>query len=94
MIDRDARPEQGGVFDAQGVLIRGVVELSTDEALQEEVSRQVLTRYLGPEGEQYLDDMLQDGKPGKNRVVAKIIPEHMSGWDFRKLPGAGGASTA
>jgi hypothetical protein len=38
--------------------------------------------------------MLQAGKPGKNRVVAKIIPEHMSGWDFRKLPGAGGASTA
>jgi PPOX class probable F420-dependent enzyme len=94
MIDRDARPDQGGVFDAQGVLIRGLVELSTAETLQEEVSRKVLTRYLGPEGERYLDDMLQDGKPGKNRVVAKIIPEHMSGWDFRKLPGAGGASTA
>jgi PPOX class probable F420-dependent enzyme len=94
MIDRDARPEQGGVFDAQGVLIRGLVELSTDETLQEEVSRKVLTRYLGPEGERYLDDMLQDGKPGKNRVVAKIIPEHMSGWDFRMLPGAGGVSTA
>jgi hypothetical protein len=70
------------------------VELSTDETLQEEVSRKVLTRYLGPKGERYLDDMLQDCKPGKNRVVAKIIPEHMSGWDFRKLPGAGRASTA
>jgi hypothetical protein len=94
MIDRDVRPEQGGVFDAQGVLIRGTVELSTDETLQEEVSRKVLRRYLRDEGERYLDDMLQDGKPGKNRVVEKVIPEHMSGWDFRKLPGAGGASTA
>jgi nitroimidazol reductase NimA-like FMN-containing flavoprotein (pyridoxamine 5'-phosphate oxidase superfamily) len=94
MIDRDARPEQGGVFDAQGVLIRGTVELSTDEMLQEEVSRTVLRRYLGDEGERYLDDMLQDGKPGKNRVVAKVIPEHISGWDFRKLPGADGSSTA
>jgi hypothetical protein len=94
MIDRDARPEQGRVFDAQGVLIRGTVELSIDETLQKEVSRKVLRRYLGDEGERYLDDMLQDGKPGKNRVVAKVIPEHMSGWDFRKLPGASGSSTA
>ena len=92
MIDRDARPEHGGVFDAQGVLMRGTVELSTDETLQAEVSRKVLTRYLGDEGEQYLDDMLQDGKPGKNRVVAKIVPEHISGWDFRKLPGTDGGS--
>ena len=92
MIDRDARPEHGGVFDAQGVLMRGTVELSTDETLQEEVSRKVLTRYLGDEGEQYLDDMLQDGKPGKNRVVAKIVPEHISGWDFRKLPGTDGGA--
>jgi integrase/recombinase XerD len=57
-------------------------------------SLQVLTRYLGNEGEQYLEDMLQDGKPGKNRVVAKVVPEHLSGWDFRKLPGAGGGLTA
>jgi general stress protein 26 len=94
IIDRDARPEHGDLFDAQGVLIRGTVELSTDETLQEEVSRRVLRRYLGDGGERYLDDILQDGKPGKNRVIAKVIPEHMSGWDFRKLPGASGASTA
>ncbi len=83
MIDRDTRPEHGGMFDAQGVLIRGTVELSTDETLQEAVLRQVLTRYLGDEGEPYLDDMLQDGKPGNNRVIAKVIPEPLSGWDFR-----------
>jgi nitroimidazol reductase NimA-like FMN-containing flavoprotein (pyridoxamine 5'-phosphate oxidase superfamily) len=94
IIDRDARPEHGDVFDAQCVLIRGTVELSTDETLQEDVSLKVLRRYLGGEGERYLEDILQDGKPGKNRVIAKVIPEHMSGWDFRKLPGAGGASTA
>jgi PPOX class probable F420-dependent enzyme len=94
IIDRDARPEHGGMFDAQGVLIRGTVELSTDETLQEEVSRKILRRYFGDEGERYLDDVLQDGKPGKNRVIAKVIPEHLSGWDFRKLPGGGGVSTA
>ena len=65
IIDRDAWLEHGGVFDAQGVVIRGTVELSTDETLQEEVARKVLRRYLGDEGEQYVDEMLQDGKPGK-----------------------------
>ena len=73
------------MFDAQGVLIRGTVERSTDETLQEAVSRQVLTRYVGDEGEQYLDDMRQDGKPGKDRVVAMVVPEHLSGWDFRRF---------
>jgi hypothetical protein len=94
MIDRDARPEHGGMFDAQGVLIRGTVELSTDETLQEAVSRQVLTRYVGDEGEPYLDDMRPDGKPGKHHIVAKVVPEHLSGWDFHKLPGAQGTSIA
>jgi PPOX class probable F420-dependent enzyme len=90
IIDRDARPEHGGVFDAQGVVIRGTVELSTDEALQEEVARKVLRRYLGDEGEQYVDEMLQDGKPGKNRVIAKVKPESIFAWDFRKLQSSGG----
>ena len=90
IIDRDARPEHRGVFDAQGVVIRGTVELSTDEALQEEVARKVLRRYLGDEGEQCVDEMLQDGKPGKNRVIAKIKPESIFAWDFRKLQSSGG----
>lgn len=93
MIDRDVRPEQGGVFDAQGVLIRGTVELSTDDTLQEEMARQVIRKYLGDDGEQYVEPVLQDGKPGKNRVVAKVTPEHISGWDFRKLQGADGDAT-
>jgi hypothetical protein len=94
MIDRDARPEQGGVFDAQGVLIRGTVELSTDDTLREEMARQVIRKYLGDEGEQYVDPVLQDGKPGKKRVVGKVKPEHIAGWDFRKLQGAAGDATA
>jgi PPOX class probable F420-dependent enzyme len=90
IIDRDARPEQGGVFDAQGVVIRGIVELSTDETLQEEMSRKVLRKYFGDEGDQYVDVILEDGKPGKNRVVVKVRPENIFAWDFRKLEGAGG----
>ena len=72
------------MFDAQGVVMRGTVELSTDEALQEEVMRKVLRKYVGDEGEQYLDVLLEDGKPGKNRVIAKIKPSRIFAWDFRK----------
>jgi hypothetical protein len=93
IIDRDARPEQGGLFDAQGVVIRGTVELSTDEALQEETSRRLLRKYLGDEGDQYVDAVLEDGKPGKNRVVAQVKPERIFAWDFRKLEGTGGYAT-
>lgn len=87
VIDRDVRPEQGGVFDAQGVLIRGIVELSTDEALQEDVTRKVLRKYFGSDDDQFVDAILEDGKPGKNRVIAKVVPESMAAWDFRKLEG-------
>jgi len=31
---------------------------------------------------------------GKSRVIAKIKPEHLFAWDFRKLAGAGGYATA
>jgi len=94
MTGRDARSEQGGVFDAQGVVMRGTVELSTDETLQEEVMRKMLRRYVGDEGEPYLDALLQDRKPGKNRVSAQIKPETLLVWDFRTLEGAGGYATA
>jgi hypothetical protein len=65
--------------------MRGTVELSTDEALQEEVMLKVIRKYVGDEGEQYLEVLLEDGKPGKNRVIVKIKPEHIFAWDFRKL---------
>ncbi len=78
------------MFDAQGVVIRGTVELSTDETLQEEMSRKVLRKYFGDESDQYVAVMLQDGKPGKNRVVAKVRPESIFAWDFRKLQESGG----
>jgi PPOX class probable F420-dependent enzyme len=94
VIDRDARPEHGGLVDAQGVVIRGTVELSTDEKLQEEVTQKVMTKYLGNEGEQYVDAVLQDGKPGKNRVIAKVKPAHIVAWDFRKGQGGSGESAA
>src|SRR5215813_10171014 len=68
VIDRDVRPEHGGLFDARGIVMRGTVELSTDETLQEAITQQAMRKYLGQEGEQYVDAVLQDGKPGKNRV--------------------------
>ena len=52
--------------------------------------RKVLRKYVGDEGEQYLEVLLEDGKPGKNRVVAKVRPESIFAWDFRKLEGSDG----
>jgi nitroimidazol reductase NimA-like FMN-containing flavoprotein (pyridoxamine 5'-phosphate oxidase superfamily) len=94
IIDRDARPEQGGLFDAQGVCIRGIVELLTDETLQEEITRRLVRKYLGEQGDQYVEAVLEDGKPGKNRVIVKLKPESIFAWDFRKLEGSGSSSTA
>ena len=94
VIDRDARLEHGGLFDAQGVVIRGTGEVSTDEKLQEGIGQKVLRKYLGVEGEQYVEAALGDGKPGKNRVIVKVRPEQIVTWDFRKGQGAGGSETA
>ena len=50
IIDRDTRQELGGGQDAQGVTIRGVATLSTDEGLQEEVVRKLMREILRPRG--------------------------------------------
>ncbi len=89
VIDRDVRPEQGGFLDAQGVTIRGTAELSSDEALQQKIGRPLARKYLADESDETLDAVLEDGKPGKNRVIVKIKPEKISAWDFRKLEGLG-----
>jgi hypothetical protein len=49
---------------------------------------------LGDKGDQYPDDMLQDGKAGNNRVVAKVTPVHIVAWNVRKLQGADGPPAA
>ena len=87
IIDRESRIEEPGVYDAQGVVVRGTAELSNDETLQAEVTRKLMKRYFGEQGEQDIDLLLQDGKPGKNRVIAKVKPEKIYAWDFRKLRG-------
>ncbi len=85
-IDRDTRPEAGpkrdpGLRGAQAVVIRGRAELSVDEKTQVDVTRKVLGRYgFGA----YVDTALEDGKPGKNRVVTKIKPEKIIAWNFEK----------
>jgi nitroimidazol reductase NimA-like FMN-containing flavoprotein (pyridoxamine 5'-phosphate oxidase superfamily) len=84
VIDRDARPEHGGWADAQGVVMRGTVELSRDEKLQAEMMQQALRKYFGSEGEHHVEAALEDGKPGKNRVIVKVKPEQIITWDFRK----------
>jgi nitroimidazol reductase NimA-like FMN-containing flavoprotein (pyridoxamine 5'-phosphate oxidase superfamily) len=90
VIDLDMRPEEGGLLNAQGVTIRGTAQLSTDEALQEKMGAALLKKYFGQEDEQILDALIQDGKPGMNRVVLKVNPAKTSAWDFRKLEETGG----
>ena len=48
-----------------------------------------MNRYIGkenvtPEGVRRL---LEDSKPGKNRVILKVKPEKIHAWDFHKLEG-------
>ena len=53
---------------ARGDLERGEVFAANAE----EIARRLVRKYLGEEGDQYIDALLQDGKPGKNRVIVKI----------------------
>lgn len=86
LIDRDIRPETGSLAPgAQAVLIRGKAALIRDVDMQVEIGRKILTRLFGSEGEQYLQGALEDGKPGKNRVVVRVTPTKVFAWDFRKL---------
>lgn len=85
IIDRDERPRAGDLTPgAQGVLIRGRAELMTDDQTQREVSFKVLSRY-GTKFGAALEAVLQDGKPGMNRVIARIKPDKIYAWDFLKL---------
>ena len=95
IIDRDARPEEGGLLNAQGVSIRGRAELSTGEELQLDVGRKTMQKYFGHVDEALVLGSLEDGVPGMNRVVVKVVPETVHAWDFRKLEGMGvyGAGT-
>ena len=85
VIDRDVRPEQGGLFGAEGVTIRGTAELFTEEKLQKEMAAKILNRVLGDEANLYLTPLLEEGKLGNNSGVMKVKPEKIYGWDFHKL---------
>ena len=73
------------MFGAEGVTIRGKAELFTEEKVQKEMATKILNRVLGEEGNLYLTPVLEDGKPGNNRVVTKVKPEKIYGWDLHKL---------
>jgi len=85
IIDRDLRPQVGDLSPgAQGVLMRGRAKLLTDHKSQEEAVRNVMERY-GGNFPQYVKAVIEDGKPGWNRVVARVKPEKVYAWDMRKL---------
>ncbi|MDP8955904.1 MAG: pyridoxamine 5'-phosphate oxidase family protein [Actinomycetota bacterium] len=80
------KPTATGVVDdgepydqLRGVIVRGRIEWGQDER-QDVVNRTWSDKYLG-------------GSPvpferWKNRVWFRLIPEHISSWDFRKIPAA------
>ena len=88
VIDRDLRPETKTLFAAQAVSIRGRAKLLTDEKTQVDIVSKVMKRYGFGSAVQAV---LEDGKPGKNRVIAKIKPDKIIAWDFEKLSVAYGA---
>ncbi len=88
VIDKDVRPDTKTLFEAQAVSIRGRAELLTDEKTQVDIVSKLLKRY-GFGGA--VKDVLEDGKPGKNRVIVKIKPEKIIAWNFEKLDSAYGS---
>ena len=87
VIDKDVRPQEGNLKPgAQAVMLRGRAQLFTDDKTQVEATTTILTRYLGPKGRDYLEASLQDGSPGKNRVIVKLKPDKIVAWDFAKQP--------
>jgi len=87
MIDKDVRPQEGNLKPgAQAVLLRGKAQLFTDDKTQVEATTTLLTRYLGSKGKNYVEVAIQDGSPGKNRVVVKLKPDKIVAWDFAKQP--------
>jgi general stress protein 26 len=89
IIDRDARPTEGGSYNAQGVTVRGIAELTTDVGVQDDVSRKILMRYFGGVSDENVRAVLEDGKPGNNRVIVKVRPEKLYAWDLLKMEGGG-----
>lgn len=87
IIDKDIRPQEGNLKPgAQAVLLRGKAQLLTGDRSQVEATTTILTRYLGPKGKEYVQAALEDGSPGKNRVVVKLRPGKIVAWDFAKQP--------
>ncbi len=87
VIDRDVRPETKTLFEAQAVSIRGRATLLTDEKTQVDIVSKLLKRYGFGSA---VKAVLEDGKPGKNRVIAKIKPDKIIAWNFEKLDSAYG----
>ncbi|MFQ5998916.1 MAG: pyridoxamine 5'-phosphate oxidase family protein [Candidatus Bathyarchaeia archaeon] len=86
IIDVDVRAEKRSLKPgAQAVVIRGKAELFEDEKTQKQFVAKWAKRYFGPAGAKLVDPILQDGKPGMNRVVVKVSPDKIIAWDFLKL---------
>jgi nitroimidazol reductase NimA-like FMN-containing flavoprotein (pyridoxamine 5'-phosphate oxidase superfamily) len=82
IIDRDVRPETKTLFAAQGVSIRGRGKLLTDEKTQVDIVSKVMKRYGFDDA---VKAVLEDGKPGMNRVIVQIKPDKIIAWDMEKF---------
>ena len=87
VIDIDLRLTRGSNADCKGVLLRGKVELSENPKLQREMTEKILRKFLGSKGARFTNGALADGAKGLNRVVVKMKPDIILGWDMRRLGG-------
>ena len=69
------------------MLLHGKTELSEDPKLQREMTTKILRRYFGREGSKFVGGALAYGAKGLNRVVLKMKPDVILGWDMTKLGG-------
>lgn len=85
VIDIDLRLTHGPNADCKGVLLRGRAQLSEDPKLQREMTEKILRKFFGPKGSKFVNGALADGAQGLNRVVVKMKPDVLLGWDMTKL---------
>jgi PPOX class probable F420-dependent enzyme len=73
--------DDGDTYDhLRGVLVQGRVERADDDPRLDTVMHRWSEKYMG-------GNPLPYGR-WKNRVWFRLVPEHITSWDFRKIPEA------
>lgn len=78
-IDEDPRLSDGFSAGAQGVVIRGRTDVTSDPEIRDVVYREIAEVYGVAQNPEYLA-----ARDSEERVIVVITPEKLMSWDFRK----------